>query len=244
MHGNTDSPESPARTEGLLLRWASLYDGVVNILTLGRAYRLREMTIDLALLKPGESLLDVGCGTGGVTIPAGKRVGQTGLAAGIDPAPEMIAAARRKASRLGVEIDFRVGVIEALPYPDGSFDVVTSSLMMHHLPADLQVKGVAEVYRVLKPGGRLLIVDMARPSAPVWKRLFAAIARHHGVKFGIEELPEMLKSAGFSTASQLEERFLVLGFVRAAKPTAQQSEGMQAPFSPPAINAATGDKTS
>lgn len=104
--------------------------------------------------------------------------------------------------------------------PDASFDVVTSSLMMHHLPPDLQVKGLAEIYRVLKPGGRLLIVDMMRPSGFILKQVVASLARHHGLKFGIEDLPEMLKSAGFSTAIQLDEHFLVFGFVRAGKPTA------------------------
>jgi ubiquinone/menaquinone biosynthesis C-methylase UbiE len=88
------------------------------------------MTIDQALLKPGESLLDVGCGTGGVTIPGKKRVGQDGRVAGIDPSPEMLAVASQKAGKAGLEIDSRFGVIESLPYPDATFDVVTSSLTL------------------------------------------------------------------------------------------------------------------
>lgn len=211
--------ESPAKTKGVLIRWGSFYDSTVNLLTLGQARRLRTMTIDQALLKPGENLLDVGCGTGGVTIPAKERIGQNGTVAGIDPSPEMIAVARKKAERAGLDIEFRIGVIESLPYPDASFDVVTSSLMMHHLPYDVQVKGLAEVYRVLKPGGRLLIADAMRPGNFLMKRLFASLTRRHGVKFGVEDLPETLKSAGFSTAIQLDEHFLTIGFVRAVKPT-------------------------
>lgn len=221
MHTHTHGHEAPAQTEGRLIRWGSFYDLTVNLMTLGHADRLRDLTLDQALLKPGESVLDVGCGTGGVTIPAKIRVGENGGAAGIDPSPEMIAVANRKAGRAGLQIDFRVGVIESLPFPDASFDVVTSSLMMHHLPAHLQVKGVAEILRVLKPGGRLLIADMTRPGASLHERLFRSMVLHHGhvTQFGVEDLPKLLKEAGFEEIQLLDDHFLVIGFVRAKKLT-------------------------
>lgn len=217
MHFHTHTHDSPAQTEGRLIRWASFYDTTVNFLTLGQVRRLRRMTVDLSLLNPGDRILDVGCGTGGVTIPAKLRVGAGGEAAGIDPAPEMIAVAGRKAGRMGLEIDFRVGVIESLPYTDASFDVVTSSLMMHHLPPALQSRGLAEIYRVLKPGGRLLIADLMKPGGSFWKQFLASLTLHHGLKFGLEDLDKMLASAGFSTVTQLPDRFLTIGFVRAEK---------------------------
>ena len=217
MSAHKHQSESPANTKGYLIRWGSFYDSVVNILTLGQTSRLRTMTIDQAMLKPGERLLDVGCGTGGVTIPAKKRTGQNGPASGIDPSPEMIAVARRKAESAGLDIDFRIGVIESLPYEDGSFDVVTSSLMMHHLPFDVQQKGLTEIYRVLRPGGRILIADAMKQNSFFLKPLFNLVARHHGLKFGVEDLPATLKSAGFIDAIRLEEHFAFIGFVRAVK---------------------------
>jgi ubiquinone/menaquinone biosynthesis C-methylase UbiE len=222
MKTHPHHPESPAQTEGRLIRWASFYDLTVNIMTFGHADRLRLLTLDQAQLKPGESILDVGCGTGGVTIPAKKRVGQNGSAAGIDPAPEMIAVARRKAERAGIEINFRVGVIESLPFRDETFDVVTSSLMMHHLTEELRVKGLAEIRRVLKPGGRILIADMMRPSGSSFKRFFTSVILHHGhvVEFGLQDVPALLRDAGFADVEQLDPRFLVIGFVRAKKPAA------------------------
>jgi len=222
MHTHTHMHESPAQTEGRLIRWAAFYDGLVNIVTLGHAGMLRSLTVDHALLKPGEKVLDVGCGTGGVTIPAKRRVGKNGGAAGIDPAPEMIAVARKKAIRSRLEIDFRVGVIESLPYEDGTFDAVTSSLMMHHLPEHLQVKGLAEIKRVLKPGGRLLIADMTHSSSSMHERIFASLTMHrgHGDQFGVEDLPELLKEAGFDEIKLLDDHFLTIGFVRANNPVA------------------------
>lgn len=216
-HHRTHTIEQPAQTEGRLIRWAPYYDMAVNVTTLGQARRLREMTVDHALIQPGDSVLDVGCGTGEVTLRAKMRAGKAGQVFGIDPAPEMITVARNKAARKGLEIDFRVGVIESLPFSDASINVVTSSLMMHHLPENLKIRGLAEIYRVLKPGGRLLIADFMRPTGSFLNHLFIAFTRHHGLKSGVEDLQRPLKDAGFSQIAVLEKQILIIGFVRAAK---------------------------
>ena len=217
MAHHSHASEQPAQTEGLLIRWAPYYDLLVNLITLGQAWRLRKMTVDQALIQPGDSVVDVGCGTGAVTLMAKIRAGQAGHVYGIDPAPEMIAVARSKAARKGLEIDFRVGVIESLPFPDNSMDVVTSSLMIHHLPDELKVRGLAEVHRVLRPGGRLLVFDFMRPTKSFLNHLFIALTMHHGLRFGIEDLPKMLKEAGFSQAVKLDEKFLFFGLARGIK---------------------------
>ena len=93
---------------------------------------------------------------------ASRRAGTAGQVSGRDAAPAMIAVARRKAARAGHAIDDRVAVVEALPWPDATFDVVVSRVMVHRLPDDLKGPGLAEARRVPKPGGRLVVVDLQR----------------------------------------------------------------------------------
>lgn len=215
-HSHTHSKEQVAQTDGVLIRWAPYYDFFVNIMTVGHARMLRRTTVDEALIQPTDSILDVGCGTGEVALLAKTRA-KEGNVYGIDPAPEMISVARSKAARRKLDVDFRVGVIEALPFPDASMDVVTSSLMMHHLPEELKIRGLAEIYRVLKPGGRLLIADFMRPTGSFINHLFIAFTQHQGMQSGIEDLQKLLKNVGFSEVKKTDKDVLVIGFMRAIK---------------------------
>jgi ubiquinone/menaquinone biosynthesis C-methylase UbiE len=130
-----------------------------TFLVRGKLNELRTQVIERAQLATGTRLLDAGCGTGTLAVKAARLLRGSVEVAGLDPAPRQIARARSKARRSGVHIDFRQGVIEDIPFPDGSFDVVTSTLMMHHLPIELKRQGLGEIHRVLKPGGRLVVAD-------------------------------------------------------------------------------------
>lgn len=206
-----------AMTAGHVLHWARAYDLFGEIVTLGRASAMREQTLELAGLRPGERVLEVGCGTGEVAQRARVRVGPHGQVSGVDPSAQMIDVARNKAARAGLDIDYGIGAIEALPYPDASFDVVLSSLMMHHLPGDLKSTGLVEVRRVLKPGGRLLIVDFKRPRR-WWSQLAMRLVLHGHLGRGFEHLPAIVAEAGFRDVTTRPTNFDFLGVVSAHAP--------------------------
>lgn len=145
-----------------VVTWARRYDLLVWLLTLGRERSFRELLLAPARLRQGESVLDVGCGTGSLALAAKRVVGPTGNVHGIDASGPMIARARSKARTRGIEAYFDVASADALPFADGVFDVALSTVMLHHLPKTTRVVAVSEMRRVLTPGGRALLVDFAR----------------------------------------------------------------------------------
>ena len=144
-------------------KWARYYDFLMFFMTLGQEKALRRMTVELAGLKPGEKVLEIGSGTGTLTLAAKRKVGATGEVDGIDVAPEMVAVATRKATRRRVDAKFQVGTMQNLPFEAARFDAALCSFMIFHMPEDVRRKGFAEIHRVLKPGGRLLILDFGWP---------------------------------------------------------------------------------
>lgn len=193
-----DAPREIApETRGAVMNWqAPFYDWGCRAVGLGRNFR--DTTLRHAALTPGERVLDVGCGTGVLTRMAAQAVGLSGHAVGIDPAPGMIGVARQHAARTGSRAEFKLAAIERLPFDDSSFDVVLSSMMLHHLPPDLKHDGLAEVYRVLKPGGRLVAVDIDRPAHPLWWLLVWPLLLMRGSAANMRgEIPAYLHGVGF-----------------------------------------------
>src|SRR5260370_41552988 len=110
-------------TTGIVLHRAFWYDALVWLVSLGREHSYREKTLDLAGLKPGESILDIGCGTGTLAIAAKRRVGAAGRVYGGDASPEMLARAGKKANKDRAYAFFQNGIVEALPSPRGQITV-------------------------------------------------------------------------------------------------------------------------
>lgn len=186
--------EAP-QTAGRTIRWARWYDLASWLMSFGRMPAIRRRTVELATVQDGESVLDVGCGTGTLTLAAKRRAG-AGEVRGIDASVEMIEVARGKAAKQRADVDFQVALIEQLPFPDDTFDVVLSSLMLHHLPDDLKRTGFEEILRVLKPGGRILAVDLAGSKGIVG--MMMRLAGHKFEEGYMDRLKAMALEAGFS----------------------------------------------
>ena len=221
-------------TRGLILDTGCRYDLMEwffdTILFRGKLWELRQKTADLARIQPGEKVLDVGCGTGTLAMEVELRVGATGRVVGIDPGEQQIARARSKAIQRGLSIEFQIGVIEQLNFPDHTFDVVLSTIMMHHLSDTLKRQGLAEIARVLrspdpasgKPGGRLVLADFKRPEErPAQPVRFGAGGSR------IQDLVALVKDAGFLRVESEEMRLPrfpahsagFAGFVSGKKPS-------------------------
>jgi len=213
FHQHAPATDQVPETQGNVIHWARSYD----VLT-GWILRPSEASIrTLSLVKPGDKVLDVGCGSGRLTMAAQKWTGPEGEVVGIDPAPEMIQVARHNAERAGLRAKFELGLVEAIPFPDGTFDVVLNRLMLHHLPGDLKQRGLAEMRRVLKPGGVCLVVDFEPPKSG----LLRLVVENHMTpmtKVDVREYVPLLLEAGFTDVESGPTSSKLLSFVRGRAP--------------------------
>jgi ubiquinone/menaquinone biosynthesis C-methylase UbiE len=201
-------------TKGILVsKRAGLVDTLENMLSGGQQEAILTATLAAAELSLGNRLIDVGCGTGKLAIAAARRVGAAGKVIGIDATPEMIHLALLRATEERSSAQFHLGVAESLPAETASMDAVTSSYFFHHLPSDVKHVAMHEMWRVLKPGGRLVITDYGRP-----RNLLGYIASfpmrfdfHEYVRPQLRgELEWIIDSEGFGTP---KVKALFLGYI-------------------------------
>ncbi|MBT3254622.1 MAG: class I SAM-dependent methyltransferase [Candidatus Marinimicrobia bacterium] len=199
------SQTPPPPTKGQTIPWASFYDTLVGIMSLGKSKQLRNEIAAKAPYKSGDKVLDVGCGTGDQALLASEVVGIEGAVFGSDASPQMINIARSKVEKSQLDVDFQVDLIENISHSDESFDVVMNSLVMHHLPGDLKKKGINEFHRILKPGGSVYIVDMESVAGNFFQRLSDFVIHLHGgnkkLRDNVQQLIPLLKDSGFSDIS-------------------------------------------
>jgi ubiquinone/menaquinone biosynthesis C-methylase UbiE len=171
------------------------YEPLTRLLGVDRA---RHALVDQATVRPGFRVLDIGCGTGGLAVLVQTRYPAVQVV-GVDPDPKALDLARRKAEAVGLTIRFDRGFGDALGYPDASFDRVLSSMMFHHLPDDEKPRMLREIRRVLKPGGRLEMLDFDGPDGGLHGALGRLLHAHARLRGNSEDrVLRLLTEAGFS----------------------------------------------
>jgi ubiquinone/menaquinone biosynthesis C-methylase UbiE len=161
-----------------------------------RDVRYKTLLIEQANIQPGHHVLDLGCGTGTLAVMA-KQAQPAAEVFGLDADPDMLKVAEQKSKELNVPVKFDVGFTNDLPYPDASFDRVMSSIMIHHLKTPDKIKTAREVYRVLKPGGQLHIIDFGKPTTLYGKMLGPFLHKFEEANDNIDgKLPEIFGEPG------------------------------------------------
>jgi ubiquinone/menaquinone biosynthesis C-methylase UbiE len=186
------------------------YDSYMRKITLGQERVLREMTVNLAQVKSGDCVLEVGCGTGTLTLAAKRQAGPLGKVFGIDVIPGMIELSQRKATQANEDITFQLGSIDDIPFSENQFEVVMCSFMIFHMSEMVRQKGIVEIYRVLKPHGRLFVLDLALPTQPL-PRAIAKMLLGGMLQHDLHELLPLMEASSFTDIEIAPVKFRVLG---------------------------------
>ncbi len=194
-------------------KWLTpLYDPLV-------AFTMRESTfkrhlVEQAGILDGQSVLDVGCGTATLTLLI-KQTHSAAQVVGIDADLDVLERARDKAKQSGLAVILDHGMSYQLPYADGMFDRVLSSLLFHHLTRDRKIETLKEIHRVLRPQGELHVADWGKASNKAMRAAFLLVQLLDGFETTTDNvhglLPVLMEEAGFDKVEETRRFVTVFG---------------------------------
>ena len=200
--------------DGDLIVRPQAYERTAGLHFLGQRKRNYSRLVALAGVSTGQRILDIGCGTGYLSRRAAHVTGPTGAVLGVDPSAPMVEYARRVSPAW---CSYQIAPGDQVDAPDGSFDAALSSLAIHHIPVERRGATLAEMFRLLRPGGRLVIAEFRPPRNPLGRRvvgLFMPNAMRHSP---LLELPDLVRDAGF-TVTGTGAMWPLLSYVAASRP--------------------------
>lgn len=219
INDNRQSPDFAGQVNRMFDRVATRYDALNSVMTAGLHHRWRARAAEQTELRPGDSALDVCCGTGDLAIELARRVTPGGHVVGCDFSEPMLDLAREKVAQRGADgIRFEWADALELPYDGERFDAVTVGFGVRNL-ADLD-RGLRELARVLKPGGRAVILEITTPQRPplslffsLWfDRIVPLLGALSSNPEAYSYLPQSVRS--FPSPSGLAEKMDAAGFER------------------------------
>lgn len=192
----------------LSFRWLTpLYDPLLKWIMREETFK-RRLTSQ-ANIQPGMTVLDLGCGTGTLTLMI-KRAHPNADVTGLDGDPQVLDIARDKSR--GVNIQWDEGLASSLPYPDSVFDRVVTSLVIHHLVTEDKRQAFKQVYRVLKPHGELHLVDFGPPHSSLTRMIRKFLRGFEEADDNLDGLiPRFIKEAGFGSVNETEHFTTIFG---------------------------------
>lgn len=187
-----------------------LYDLGCTLMGLGQ--RFRSAVIDNAGIAGTERVLDAGCGTGALLMALKEQYPDI-AAEGLDPDETALDIAKKKSGRKGLEIKQHIGFMEDMPFEDGSFDIVLSTLALHHVDPDK----IRECFRVLKQGGRMVLADIMPDDTGFLGRLVYRVLSifEHLMRSG--EVMALMREAGFSKVRTVGSYIYGIAFIEGIK---------------------------
>jgi len=212
----------PALSHAWLTR---LYDPIQRWVLRESGFKSR--LVEQARIGMGQRVLDLGCGTGTLTLLIKKRHPEAEVI-GLDGDPRVLSIARAKVARAGLEIALDEGMAFEMPYPDCSFDRALSSLMFHHLTRENKHRAMREVLRVLRPSGEALLADLGQPHNVLMVPISLLTRRMEQAADNVAGmLSGMLVESGFERVEEIERfamAYRTLSFYRACRPTGARQE--------------------